>query len=84
MGHERHYHPAHYGYALNGGTMRITDETGVQTVTLETGSDYTSDGTAWHEVLNIGETPVIYLMVEERYAESVDHPLRTPGSHHRR
>ena len=46
--------------------MRITDETGVRTVSLETGSDYTSDGTAWHEVINIGETPVIYLMVEER------------------
>ena len=66
VGHERHYHPAHYGYALSGGTMRITDETGVRTVSLETGSDYTSDGTAWHEVINIGETPVIYLMVEER------------------
>jgi len=66
VGHERHYHPAHYGYALSGGTMRITDETGVRTVTLKTGSDYTSDGTAWHEVLNVGDTPVVYLMVEER------------------
>ena len=66
VGHERHYHPAHYGYALSGGTMRITDETGVRTVTLETGSDYSSDGTAWHEVVNVGDTPVIYLMVEKR------------------
>ena len=66
VGHERHFHPAHYGYALSGGTMRITDETGVRTVTLETGSDYSSDGTAWHEVVNVGDTPVIYLMVEER------------------
>ena len=24
VGHERHFHPRHFGYALSGGTMRIT------------------------------------------------------------
>ena len=65
VGHERHYHPAHYGYALSGGTMRITDAGGTRTVDLATGADYSSDGTPWHEVVNVGETPVIYLIVEE-------------------
>lgn len=65
VGHERHYHPAHYGYALSGGTMRITDESGTRDVDLATGADYSSDGTPWHEVVNVGDTPVIYLIVEE-------------------
>ncbi|WP_261388883.1 cupin domain-containing protein [Qipengyuania aquimaris] len=65
VGHERHYHPAHYGYALSGGTMQLTSENGTRTATLETGSDYSSDGTEWHEVVNVGETTVTYLIVEE-------------------
>ena len=65
VGHERHFHPAHYGYALSGGTMRITDGSGTRDVVLETGSDYESEGTPWHEVVNIGDTTVTYLIVEE-------------------
>ena len=64
VGHERHYHPAHYGYALSGGTMQLTSESGTRTATLETGSDYSSDGTEWHEVVNVGDTTVTYLIVE--------------------
>lgn len=65
VGHERHYHPAHYGYALSGGTMQLTSASGTRTATLETGSDYSSEGTEWHEVINVGETMVTYLIVEE-------------------
>ena len=65
VGHERHFHPAHYGYALSGGTMQITDASGTRTVDLATDADYSSDGTPWHEVVNVGDTPVIYLIVEE-------------------
>ena len=65
VGHERHYHTAHYGYALSGGTMRITNGSGTRTVDLATGADYSSDGTPWHEVVNVGDTTVIYLIVEE-------------------
>jgi hypothetical protein len=45
--------------------MRITDESGTRNVDLATGADYSSDGTPWHEVVNVGDTPVIYLIVEE-------------------
>ena len=65
VGHERHYHPAHYGYALSGGTMRITDANGTRTVDLATDADYSSEGTPWHEVVNVGDTTVTYLIVEE-------------------
>ena len=65
VGHERHYHPPHYGYALSGGTMQLTSKNGTRTVTLESGSDYSSDGVGWHEVGNVGDTTVTYLIVEE-------------------
>jgi len=66
VGHERHFHAPNFGYALSGGRMRITDETGVREVDLATGSNFNSEGTDWHEVLNIGDTTVIYLIFEQK------------------
>jgi quercetin dioxygenase-like cupin family protein len=66
VGHERHAHPRHFGYALAGGRMRITDERGTREVELATGSSFASDGVGWHEVENVGETTVVYLLVEPR------------------
>ena len=65
VGHERHYHPAHFGYALSGGTMQLTSAEGTRTADIATGSSYSSDGTPWHEVINVGDTTVTYLMIEE-------------------
>lgn len=65
-GHERHTHPRHFGYALQGGRMRITDARGTREVDLATGSSFASDGVDWHEVENVGETTVVYLLVEPR------------------
>jgi steroid delta-isomerase-like uncharacterized protein len=44
--------------------MSITDETGTREVDLVTGSSFASDGLEWHEVINVGDTTVVYLMVE--------------------
>ena len=66
IGHERHYHERNFGYAISGGRMRITDANGTREVDLATGSSFASDGTEWHEVLNVGETTVVYLIVEPR------------------
>lgn len=65
VGHERHYHPAHWGYALSGGTMQLTDGEQTRTATIATGSSYSSDGVEWHEVVNVGDTTVTYLIIEE-------------------
>lgn len=46
--------------------MRITDDNGTREVELETGSYFASDGVAWHEVLNVGESTVVYLIVEPK------------------
>ena len=67
-GHDRHAHAPHFGYALSGGRMRITDANGVRETVLATGSTFTSTGVAWHEVLNIGDTPVQYLIIETKAA----------------
>ena len=66
VGHERHFHPRHFGYALSGGKMRITDAKGAREVEIEAGSSFTSDGVDWHEVVNVGDTQVQYLIVEPR------------------
>ncbi len=75
-GHEKHFHDRHFGYAIAGGRMRITDARGTREVELETGSSYTSDGVDWHEVLNVGETTVVYLIIEPKQSPaSANYPL---------
>jgi quercetin dioxygenase-like cupin family protein len=66
VGHERHYHEPHFGYALSGGRMRITSAEGTRELDLETGTSYVSEGVDCHEVLNVGDTTVVYLIVEPR------------------
>jgi quercetin dioxygenase-like cupin family protein len=66
VGHERHFHDGHFGYAIAGGRMRITDSSGTREVDLATGSSFASVGTAWHEVVNIGDSTVVYLIVEPK------------------
>ena len=66
VGHERHFHPRHFGYAIAGGRVRITNASGTRQLTPETGSSYSSDGVAWHEVENIGDSTIVYLIVEPR------------------
>lgn len=63
-GHERHFHNRHFGYAIAGGRMRITDSSGIREVDLATGSSFASDGVVWHEVVNIGDSTVVYLIIE--------------------
>jgi uncharacterized protein (TIGR02246 family) len=66
VGHERHYHRAHFGYAVAGGRMRINDASGTREMALPAGSSYTSDGVAAHDVLNVGDSTVVYLIVEPK------------------
>jgi len=65
-GHERHYHKPHFGYTLAGGRMRLIDARGTREVDLVTGNTAVSEGTAGHEVLNVGDSTVVYLVVEPK------------------
>ncbi len=66
VGHERHYHPKHYGYTLKGGTFRITDTSGMREVRVPTGSDFFNERIDWHEVLNIGSDTAVFLIMETK------------------
>lgn len=67
-GHERHYHPLHFGYILQGGKMRITDKNGVREQETPAGGTWKSDGIEWHEAVNIGGTTAVYIIVEPKGA----------------
>ena len=66
VGHERHFHPAHWGYVVQGATMRMTDASGTNDRVLEPRSSWWSDGIAWHEAVNIGTTTSVYIIVEPK------------------
>jgi beta-alanine degradation protein BauB len=66
VGHERHFHPPHWGYIVQGTTMRITTEAGTTDRVLKSGANWWSDGIAWHEAVNIGSTTGIYIIVEPK------------------
>lgn len=66
VGHERHYHNAHWGYILEGGVMEITDKDGTREQKTPAGASWWSDGVEWHEALNIGETTTVYVIVEPK------------------
>ncbi len=66
IGHERHFHVPHFGYTLSGSTFRIKDTTGTREVNVPTGSSFYSKGTLWHEVLNIGDSTAVFLIMEPK------------------
>lgn len=66
IGHERHYHKPHFGYTLAGSKFRMTDTTGTKEVQVLTGSDFYSNGTEWHEVLNVGDSTAVFLIIEPK------------------
>lgn len=66
IGHEKHKHNANFGYAISGGKMQLTDDKGTRVVELATNSHFNSQGKKWHKVLNVGETTVIYLIIESK------------------
>ena len=66
VGHERHFHAPHFGYAVTSGRMQITDTDGTRVVDVPAGFSQNNTGVEWHEVLNVGETTLIYLVVEPK------------------
>lgn len=66
VGHERHFHKAHFGYCLSGSTMRVTDANGIREVKVTAGDYFYNKGIEWHEVLNIGDSTAVFLIVEPK------------------
>jgi len=66
VGHEKHYHKRHFGYAISGSKFRIEDANGVREVSFPSGCHFYSEGTKWHEALNIGDSTAIFLIIEPK------------------
>ena len=64
VGHEAQYHNPHVGYTLEGGKFRITDSEGTREVDVPTGYSFNKTEVTSHEVLNIGTTTAIFLIME--------------------
>ncbi len=70
VGHEPHFHPPHFGYTLEGGTVRTRAE-GQDNVTRTIASDgsWAMEAENRHEALNVGDNTMRYLIVEKKYAD---------------
>lgn len=66
VGHEKHYHPPHFGYTLRGSTFRIKDTTGTREVNVPTGYSFSNHEIQEHEVLNIGDSTAVFLIIEPK------------------
>lgn len=66
VGHERHEHAPHFGYTLKGSTFRITDDIGTREVNVPTGYDFYKAETSTHEVVNIGDSTAVFLIIEPK------------------
>jgi quercetin dioxygenase-like cupin family protein len=81
--HVCHSHPSYISYVLSGGKAQVQDEKGTREVELRTGSYVDVPSTPWHEVTNIGDTMLQFLIVEKKYQATspVNHsvcPSRRP------
>ena len=66
VGHERHHHLPHFGYTLAGSTFKIKDTSGVRVVNVKTGSYFNNESIEWHEVINIGDSTAVFLIIEPK------------------
>ncbi|WP_411766432.1 cupin domain-containing protein [Winogradskyella sp. A3E31] len=64
VGHEKHYHNPHTGYTIAGSTFRITDSEGTREVDVPAGYTFSNDSITEHEVLNIGDSTAVFLIME--------------------
>ena len=65
--HLKHSHPGYFSYALSGGKVQIEDAKGTRQLEPRTGSYANSPPIPWHELTNVGDTTVSYLVVERKY-----------------
>ena len=67
VGQDRHTHGPYFTYVVSGGTLVVTSPRGTFQSTSITGNSGKSNGVDWHELVNVGETTIIFLFVEQKY-----------------
>ncbi len=66
VGHDKHFHPRHFGYTLVGSKFQIEDTTGIREVNVPAGTNFYNEYINWHTVLNIGDSTAVFLIVEPK------------------
>ncbi len=67
VGHEKHYHLPHTGYTLKGSRFEMTAEDGsVNVVDVPGGYSWSKDEISIHNVLNVGDSTAVFLIIEEK------------------
>lgn len=66
VGHEKHYHNPYFTYTLAGSKFKMTDANRSREVDVPTGSSFYNAGIEWHEVLNIGDSTAVFLIIESK------------------
>lgn len=66
VGHEKHYHKPHFGYTIAGSTFQIKDDKGARNVPVATGVNWFKKEISEHEVLNVGDSTAVFLIVEPK------------------
>jgi beta-alanine degradation protein BauB len=65
--HLCHSHPSYFSYVLSGGQAQVQDEKGIRKIDVIAGTFTDIPPIQWHELSNIGETTLQYLVVEKKY-----------------
>ncbi len=66
IGHEKHFHAAHFGYTLKGSKFKITDQTRIREVNVPDNFSFYNDKIKWHNVLNIGDFTAVFLIIKPK------------------
>jgi len=65
--HVRHSHPGAFNYVLGGGRVQVQDENGTRMAERPTGGYVDSPPVPWHEVTNVGDVTLQFLVIEKKY-----------------
>jgi len=65
--HVKHSHPGYLSYVLSGGKAQIEDAKGTRQLEPPAGSYTNSPPLPWHELTNVGDTTLSYLVIERKY-----------------
>ena len=66
--HVRHSHPETLVYTISGGRTKVQDDRGTREGEPRTGAFSANAPTPWHEVTNIGDTTLSFLVIDKKYA----------------
>lgn len=66
IGHEKHRHPKTFTYVLSGGKMKVIDAKGSREADVPTGANRMAPSGGSHEVVNIGDSSMSFLLVEPK------------------